>query len=91
MTDSGRLARLEAKIQALNDAHESVATTLGLAVQVLISTHPNPGAFAKEFQDMHETVVYPSGKGRAQELGDTLAAGLYSLAKQLAAIDKSAP
>lgn len=86
-----RLARIEASIQTLTDAHESVATVLGVAVQVLISTHPDPGAFAKAFGDMHETIVYPSGKGRAQERGDVLAAGLYALAKRLAAIDRESP
>lgn len=85
------MARIEARLQALIDAHESVATTIGLAVQVLIATHPDPGAFAKAFEEMHEAIVYPSGNGRARELGDALAANLYALAKRLAAIDRSSP
>lgn len=85
------LDELRAAVANLTDQHEAVATTLGLAVQVLISTHPDPGAFAKAFEDMHEAIVYPSGRGRSKELGDVLAAGLYALAKRLAAIDRESP
>lgn len=61
----------------------------GLAIRALLMTHPDPGSFARAFEDMYEG-RHDIGDA-AKTVCDQLAAQLVGLAKQLAALRQSDP